>query len=173
MDHHGGVHAVERPPLHHEDFPPPPSSAGVPSTRSVIPRSSARGASARPAPIAAEAITLCPQAGPRPAMRRTRHRWRRRWARPGGSDECRRQVADAHLHRQAGVGQLIGAPPRCALLFEAHLRLPMNPVRQVHEPRAVCGDGGSCLLLQRRGRRTPPLMRSPPRRRRRRGHRRA
>src|SRR5581483_2742567 len=47
-------------------LPPPPSSAGVPMTFTVRPRSSARGARARAAPTAAEAMTLCPQAWPTP-----------------------------------------------------------------------------------------------------------
>ena len=45
-------------------FPPPPSSAGVPSTRTVRPRSSATAARARPAPTAVAAMMLCPQAWP-------------------------------------------------------------------------------------------------------------
>ena len=43
-------------------LPPPPSSAGVPSTFTVRPSSSASGARARPAPTAAAAMTLCPHA---------------------------------------------------------------------------------------------------------------
>ena len=45
-------------------LPPPFSSAGVPITFTVMPRSSAIDASARPAPTAAAAITLCPHAWP-------------------------------------------------------------------------------------------------------------
>ena len=45
-------------------LPPPPSSAGVPSTRTVRPRSSATEASARPAPTAVAAMMLWPQAWP-------------------------------------------------------------------------------------------------------------
>src|ERR687897_2524214 len=45
-------------------LPPPPSSAGVPSTVTRSPASSATLARARPAPAAMAAITLCPQACP-------------------------------------------------------------------------------------------------------------
>src|SRR5262245_28336529 len=45
-------------------LPPPPSSAGVPSTVTRRPASSATLARARPAPAAMAAITLCPQAWP-------------------------------------------------------------------------------------------------------------
>src|SRR5215204_2661300 len=47
-------------------LPPPPSSAGVPSTVTRRPASSATLARARPAPAAMAAITLCPQAWPTP-----------------------------------------------------------------------------------------------------------
>ncbi|SLA78109.1 Uncharacterised protein [Mycobacteroides abscessus subsp. abscessus] len=43
-------------------LPPPVSSAGVPITRTVIPSSSATVANAMPAPTAAAAMMLCPQA---------------------------------------------------------------------------------------------------------------
>ena len=46
-------------------LPPPPSSAGVPNTVTVSPRSPAVAASARPAPTAAAAMMLCPHACPR------------------------------------------------------------------------------------------------------------
>src|SRR4029453_2703126 len=45
-------------------LPPPPSSAGVPSTVTRSPASSATLARAMPAPAAMAAITLCPQAWP-------------------------------------------------------------------------------------------------------------
>src|SRR5918996_664772 len=45
-------------------LPPPPSSAGVPSTVTRSPASSATRARASPAPAAMAAITLCPQAWP-------------------------------------------------------------------------------------------------------------
>src|SRR5215217_2642180 len=45
-------------------LPPPPSSAGVPSTVTLRPASSATRARASPAPAAMAAITLCPQAWP-------------------------------------------------------------------------------------------------------------
>src|SRR5690349_23656368 len=45
-------------------FPPPFSSAGVPTTVTVRPTSSAMRARARPAPTALAAITLCPHAWP-------------------------------------------------------------------------------------------------------------
>ena len=45
-------------------LPPPPSSAGVPMTRTVRPSSSTRGRSPSPAPTAVAAMTLCPQAWP-------------------------------------------------------------------------------------------------------------
>src|SRR5215212_2704768 len=47
-------------------LPPPPSSAGVPSTVTRSPASSATRARASPAPAAMAAITLCPQACPTP-----------------------------------------------------------------------------------------------------------
>ena len=47
-------------------LPPPPSSAGVPSTRTVMPSSSATRASPSPAPTADAAMMLCPQAWPTP-----------------------------------------------------------------------------------------------------------
>src|SRR5215204_4101160 len=47
-------------------LPPPPSSAGVPSTVTRSPASSATRARASPAPAAMAAITLCPQAWPTP-----------------------------------------------------------------------------------------------------------
>ena len=45
-------------------LPPPPSSAGVPRTRTASPTSSATAESARPAPTAVAAMMLCPQAWP-------------------------------------------------------------------------------------------------------------
>ena len=45
-------------------LPPPPSSAGVPRTRTLSPSSSATEASASPAPTAVAAMMLCPQAWP-------------------------------------------------------------------------------------------------------------
>ncbi|WP_377274549.1 hypothetical protein [Peterkaempfera sp. SMS 1(5)a] len=47
-------------------FPPPPSSAGVPRTVTVSPRSSATRANAAAAPTAEAAMMLWPQAWPRP-----------------------------------------------------------------------------------------------------------
>src|SRR5829696_7398490 len=47
-------------------LPPPPSSAGVPSTVTLMPASSVIRARASPAPAAMAAITLCPQAWPTP-----------------------------------------------------------------------------------------------------------
>ena len=47
-------------------FPPPPSSAGVPSTVTVSPSSSATPARPVAAPTAAAAMMLCPQACPSP-----------------------------------------------------------------------------------------------------------
>ena len=46
-------------------LPPPPSSAGVPRTRTASPMSSATAERARPAPTAVAAMMLCPQAWPR------------------------------------------------------------------------------------------------------------
>lgn len=47
-------------------LPPPSSSAGVPSTMTVMPRSSATSLSARAAPTDEAAMMLWPQAWPRP-----------------------------------------------------------------------------------------------------------
>ena len=47
-------------------FPPPASSAGVPTSRTVSPTSSATSASARAAPTPAAQMTLCPHAWPIP-----------------------------------------------------------------------------------------------------------
>ena len=52
------------PALINSTLPPPPSSAGVPSTVTLMPRSSTRGTRARPAPMAAVAMMLCPHAWP-------------------------------------------------------------------------------------------------------------
>jgi hypothetical protein len=62
VHHHRQVHAVERAAFEHEDLAATNSSAGVPNTRMVMPRSSATRHSAIPAPTPAAAMMLCPQA---------------------------------------------------------------------------------------------------------------
>src|SRR5437660_62910 len=62
-------------------LPPPRSSAGVPTTLTVRPTSSATRAAATPAPTAMAAIMLCPQAWPMPG-RQSYSAHRARWSGP-------------------------------------------------------------------------------------------
>src|SRR2546426_2846121 len=62
-------------------LPPPRSSAGVPTTLTVRPMSSATRAAAVPAPTAMAAIRLCPQAWPMPG-RQSYSAHRARWSGP-------------------------------------------------------------------------------------------
>ena len=64
MDHHGGVHAFEGATVEHEDLAAPALLGRGAEHPNLNPDWSATAARANPAPTAAAAMMLCPQAWP-------------------------------------------------------------------------------------------------------------
>ena len=137
-------------------LPPPPSSDGVPSTRTVMPRSSASGARAEGGTdgrrgdhvVAAGMADL----GKGVVLGADRDRER---SGPGTRGERGRQVADPALDGEAGIGERLGAPGRRLLLLEAELRVAVDHPRQPDQLAAGALDRRKGLLLGGLGGRHP------------------
>src|SRR2546430_9288855 len=129
-------------------LPPPRSSAGVPTTLTVRPMSSATRAAAMPAPTAMAAIRLCPQAWPMPGeavVLGAQGQVER--PRAGARHERRREASDTALDGEAGGVEGFGAPGGGALLLEGQLGMGVDAVAQRDQAVPARGDpladGGS------------------------------
>ncbi len=119
-------------------MPPPPSSAGVPITVTVSPRSSTSGASARPGAdrgrgddVVTARVT---DPGERVVLRADREMQRpiSEPTREGG-----REFADTRFDRESGIGEQTGRPCARPLLLELQLGVRVDAMTQRDERRFV------------------------------------
>ena len=140
-------------------LPPPPSSAGVPMTLTVMPRSSASGARARAAPTADAAMMLWPHAWPMPG----RASYSAQMLRTSGplpavaTNAVGRSATPASTVKPASFEGL-RAPPARLLLLEAQLGVGVDPVAQLDEGVGPFVDELLGSGLRIRGRHAPCLL---------------
>src|SRR5205807_7139149 len=126
----------------------PTSSAGVPMTSMVRPRSSATCAAAIPAPVAMAAMRLYPQACPilgRASYSAQIARWERTVAcahAKGGWE-----IANACLNRKTGIGEDLGDPAAGFLFGKAQFRVVVNAMAQIDQGLLIGVYGFLSLLL--------------------------